>query len=111
MSNKITLWIGEEAKSIFESGQSAEEFLIYHFKSVEAAVEKGYRIAVNDVEQFFGKAPVVEVAPEPEAPVFNQQPEVPAGVVVPEPVGVPGQIEEPANVETDNQQAQVTPKV
>jgi hypothetical protein len=108
MSNKITLWIGEEAKSIFESGQSAEEFLIYHFKSVEAAVEKGYRIAVNDVEQFFGE---VEPQEEPEEPVFNQQPSVPEGVVVPEPVGVPGQIEEPANVETDNQQAQVSPKV
>ena len=56
MSNKISLWFAEEAKSVFETGQSVEEFLTYHFGSVEAAVAKGLRVALDDVEQLFDKA-------------------------------------------------------
>lgn len=56
MSNKISLWFAEEAKSVFETGQSVEEFLTYHFGSVEAAVAKGLRVALNDVEQVLDKA-------------------------------------------------------
>ena len=56
MSNKISLWLAEEAKSIFETGQTVEEFLTQHFGSVEAAVAKGLRVALNDVEQVLDKA-------------------------------------------------------
>ena len=56
MSNKISLWIKEEAASVFETGQTVEEFLTQHFGSVEAAVAKGLRVALNDVEQVLDKA-------------------------------------------------------
>ena len=56
MSNKISLWIKEEAASVFETGQTVEEFLTQHFGSVEAAVAKGLRVALNGVEQVLDKA-------------------------------------------------------
>jgi len=55
MSNKIKLWLEGDVASLYETGQTAEEFLTQHFGGVEQAIAKGLKVALNDVEQFFGE--------------------------------------------------------
>jgi len=52
MSNKISLWYEDGVKSVYETGQTVEEFLTQHFGGVEQAIAKGLKVALNDVEQF-----------------------------------------------------------
>jgi len=52
MSNRIKLWLEGEAASLYETGQTVEEFLTQHFGGVEQAIAKGLKVALNDVEQF-----------------------------------------------------------
>ena len=52
MTNKIALWSKDEVASVYETGQTVEEFLTQHFGGVEQALARGLKVSLNGVEQF-----------------------------------------------------------
>jgi len=86
MSNKISLWLKDEVASVYETGQTVEEFLMQHFGGVEQALARGLKVALDGVEQFCEELEVkVDKLIEPEPPISSPALTPEEVAVLPEP--------------------------